>query len=101
MNEEILSINDVIDEIQNWLNNEFPIDMSPSEFREALQKLDDIGMMEFDELCQSYEDLNFLLNETLDFNFHDDEFITKLDEVVTDYIVTLEENNQDDSYGDY
>jgi hypothetical protein len=41
------------------------------------------------------------LNETLDFDFHDDEFITKLDEVVTDYIVTLEENNQDDSYGDY
>ena len=97
MNDDKLSINEVIDEFQSWLEEEFPNDMSPSDYRKALKTLDDLGMMEFEDILETYNNLNCRFAEDFDFDVNDDEFTSKLDEVINDHIAFLEETS--DSLG--
>lgn len=100
MVEDKLSINEVIDEFQSWIEEEFPNDMSPSEYRKAMKTLDDLPMMEFEEILESYPNLNSRFVDDFDFNFNDDEFISKLDEVINGHIEFLEETCEDSVSGD-
>lgn len=95
MVEDKLSINEVIDEFQSWIEEEFPNDMSPSEYRKAMKILDDLPMMEFEEILESYPNLNSRFVDDFDFDFNDDEFISKIDEVINGHIEFLEETCED------
>lgn len=100
MVEDKLSINEVIDEFQSWIEEEFPNDMSPSEYRKVMKTLDDLPMMEFEEILESYPNLNSRFVDDFDFDLNDDEFISKIDEVINGYIEFLEETCEDSVSGD-
>lgn len=100
MIEDKLSINAVIDEFQSWIEEEFPNDMSPSEYRKVMKTLDDLPMMEFEEILESYPNLNSRFVDDFDFDLNDDEFISKIDEVINGHIEFLEETCEDSVSGD-
>ena len=89
--EEKLSINEVIDEIQYWIEEEFPNDMSPSEYRKAMEDLDEIGMMDFEEMCETDPNLNNRFVDDFDFETNDQEFESKLESLINSHIEYLEE----------
>lgn len=99
--DEKLTMNEVLDEVQNWIETEFPNDMTPSEYRKAMQTLDDIGMMDFDELMETYPNLKNRFYDEFDFNTSNSEFELKLDEVITGHIAFLEETAEDSMSGEY
>lgn len=100
MVEDKLSINEVIDEFQSWIEEEFPNDMSPSEYRKVMKTLNDLPMLEFEEILESYPNLNSRFVDDFDFDLNDDEFISKIDEVINGHIEFLEETCEDSVSGD-
>lgn len=91
MEDNKLSINEVIDEVEYWLEEEFPNDISPSEYKKAMEALDDLGMMDFDEMLENYPNLNSRFIEDFDFETTNPEFESKLDATITSHIAYLEE----------
>lgn len=95
--DERFTILDVLDEVQNWLETEYPNDMSPSEYREAMQKLDDLGMMDFEEMLVEHQSLSSRFYDDFAFDIFDKEFEEKLDNMIKSHITYLEETCS--SYG--
>lgn len=97
--EEKMIMSEVLDEFQNWLETNWPVDMSPSESRKALDTLDELGMKSFDEILEEYSNLN-LDPEDFDFDTTDSEFEEKYSEMINEHMSYIEEYCGGDSYDD-
>lgn len=99
MQEDVMSMTDVIGEIECWLAYEFPCDASPSELRKSLQKLDDISTMPFSEIMEAFPELASKIGNEFDFDIDSSqEFDSKLDKTISDHISFLEESSEE--YGE-
>lgn len=91
MNEDKLTINEVVDEFQSWIEEEFPSDMSPSEYRKAIPIIEELAWTEFNEVLESYPNLNCRFVEPFEFDINDPEFTSKIDNIINDHMSYLEE----------
>lgn len=97
--EEKLSMSEVLDEFQIWIERNWPVDMSPSELRKALDDLDELGMKSFDEILDEYTTLSNILNpEEFEFSTTDEEFESKYSDIINEHMNYIEENCEGDSY---
>ena len=98
MEEEIYSINEVVEMFNEFLEENWPGDMEPSKYQRAFDDLDNLGMMSFSEINDAFS--LYVTQEDCDFDLNDEEFDKKITEAINEHISYLEEQANNNDYGD-
>ena len=80
----------------DFLEKTWPSDMAPSNYNKALEELDELGMLSFNEILDAYSNL-YINIEDYDLEVDDDlEFA--ISEAISDHIAKLEDQMPDEDY---